>query len=243
MRGWEAAVGQPRYGPNGAAIVALLERLGVLTDREAKALASSGTLDRLGDEPWPPDMSPEDEDGLRVSAELAAIDAATAVVAPSLDARGPGPGPPRRGPLRPPARPAAPVRRPRVRSGDGAVAALARPAAAQAVHARASGPLDRAARAFARTARCAMLGPMDPWALAFALAAIVAVVAVVAARRATARATAAERRPRGRVGRAWSTPPPSAGSRAMPWPTRSTRASSTSRRTCTSVRANPAAHA
>ena len=85
MRGWEAAVGQPRYGPNGAAIVALLERLGALTDREAKALASSGTLERLGDEPWPPDMSPDDEDGLRVSAELAAMDAALAVVAPGLD--------------------------------------------------------------------------------------------------------------------------------------------------------------
>ena len=38
-----------------------------------------------------------------------------------------------------------------------------------------------------------MLGPMDPWALGFALAAIVAVVALVAARRATRRATVAER--------------------------------------------------
>ena len=38
-----------------------------------------------------------------------------------------------------------------------------------------------------------MLGPMDPWALAFASAVIVAILAVVAARRATARATAAER--------------------------------------------------
>jgi curved DNA-binding protein CbpA len=85
MRGWEAAVGQPRYGPNGAAIVALLERLGGLSDGEARALAKSGTLDRLGDEPWPPDMSPEDEDGLRVSAELGAMDAATAVTAPTLD--------------------------------------------------------------------------------------------------------------------------------------------------------------
>jgi curved DNA-binding protein CbpA len=85
MRGWEAAVGQPRYGPNGAAIVALIERVGQLTEREAKAMASSGTLERLGDEPWPPDVSPEDEDGLRVSAELAGIDAARAVAAPGLD--------------------------------------------------------------------------------------------------------------------------------------------------------------
>ena len=86
MRGWEAAVGQPRYGPNGAAIVVLIDRLGQLTERETKDLARSGTLERLGDEPWPPDVSPEDEDGLRVSAELAGMDAAAAVIAPMLDA-------------------------------------------------------------------------------------------------------------------------------------------------------------
>ncbi len=85
MRGWEAAVGQPRYGPNGASIVALIDRLGALTEREAKSLSSSGTLERLGDEPWPAGVSPEDEDGLRVSAELAAMDAAAAVIAPGLD--------------------------------------------------------------------------------------------------------------------------------------------------------------
>ena len=36
MRGWEAAVGQPRYGPNGAAIVELIDRLGHLTDSDGQ---------------------------------------------------------------------------------------------------------------------------------------------------------------------------------------------------------------
>jgi len=80
-RGWEAAVGQPRYGPNGSAVVALLERLANLTEVEARALAASGSLERLGAEPWPAGISPDDEDGLRVSAELAALDVAAAVAA------------------------------------------------------------------------------------------------------------------------------------------------------------------
>jgi curved DNA-binding protein CbpA len=84
-RGWEAAVGQPRYGPNGSAVGALLERLGSLDHAEARALAASGSWERLGDEPWPAGISPEDEDGLRVSAELAAMDAAAAVRPDVLD--------------------------------------------------------------------------------------------------------------------------------------------------------------
>ncbi len=85
MRGWEAAVGQPRYGPNGAEMLALLERLATLTENEARALAASGTLERLGEAPWPDDVSLDDEDGLRVSSELAAMDAAVAVRSDHLD--------------------------------------------------------------------------------------------------------------------------------------------------------------
>ncbi len=78
-RGWEAAVGQPRYGPNGIDVVNLIARLDTLSEVEARALAASGSLDRLGDPPWPEDVSLDDEDGLRVSSELAALDAARAV--------------------------------------------------------------------------------------------------------------------------------------------------------------------
>ncbi|HLO34723.1 MAG TPA: DnaJ domain-containing protein, partial [Candidatus Deferrimicrobium sp.] len=40
-RGWEAAVGQPRYGPNGVAVRALLERLARLDPAGVAALAAS----------------------------------------------------------------------------------------------------------------------------------------------------------------------------------------------------------
>lgn len=83
-RGWEAAVGQPRYGPNGVAVRALLGRL-----RSLDAAAVRGLTDDGPDSPiealWPPGTSPEDDEGLRVSSALAAADAATAVPTDGLD--------------------------------------------------------------------------------------------------------------------------------------------------------------
>jgi hypothetical protein len=78
-RGWDSAVGQPRYGPATAAVVALLGRLPDLDDERLRRLASSGTLERLGDAPWPQATSPEEDDALRVSSELASADAVSAV--------------------------------------------------------------------------------------------------------------------------------------------------------------------
>jgi DnaJ domain len=78
-RGWDSAVGQPRYGPATPAIGTLLERLRALSADRLRNLASTGTLDRLGDPPWPAATSPEEDDALRVSSELAAADAVDAV--------------------------------------------------------------------------------------------------------------------------------------------------------------------
>jgi hypothetical protein len=78
-RGWDSAVGQPRYGPATAAVATLLERLRGLDAEELRQLAASGTLERLGDAPWPDATSPEEDDALRVSSELAATDAIEAV--------------------------------------------------------------------------------------------------------------------------------------------------------------------
>ena len=78
-RGWEAAIGQPRYGPNGEAVRALIGRLGALDAAGVAALAKDGARDRLGDEPWPVGTSPDDDEALRVSSALAARDAAAAV--------------------------------------------------------------------------------------------------------------------------------------------------------------------
>ena len=78
-RGWEAAVGQPRYGPATAAIEELLVLLRSLTADEVRSLASTGTRERLGAAPWPRATSPEEDDTLRVSSELASADAAAAI--------------------------------------------------------------------------------------------------------------------------------------------------------------------
>jgi hypothetical protein len=78
-RGWDAAVGQPRYGPATSAVQGLLGRLAELSPAEVRALAATGTRERLGDVPWPGGVSPEEDDALRVSSELAGHDAAKAV--------------------------------------------------------------------------------------------------------------------------------------------------------------------
>jgi hypothetical protein len=78
-RGWDSAVGQPRYGPATATVTRLLERLRRLTPDDLRELAATGTLERLGAAPWPDAASPEEDDALRVSSELAATDATAAV--------------------------------------------------------------------------------------------------------------------------------------------------------------------
>ena len=90
-RGWDAAVGQPRYGPNGDAVRALLARLGALDKSGVGALAATARRAGYGEggsgepDPWPPDRSPDDDEALRVSSLLAAADAADAVPAGLAD--------------------------------------------------------------------------------------------------------------------------------------------------------------
>jgi curved DNA-binding protein CbpA len=84
-RGWDAAVGQPRYGPAGAEIEALIKRLERLLPTELRALAASGTTQALGDEPWPADTTPDDDEALRVSSVLAQRDVARVIGDVSLD--------------------------------------------------------------------------------------------------------------------------------------------------------------
>ncbi len=79
VRGWEAAVGQPRYGPNGTAVEQLLGRIAALDPAGVRHLAATGAGLAGSEPPWPPSISLEDEDGLRISAQLAARDAAAAV--------------------------------------------------------------------------------------------------------------------------------------------------------------------
>jgi hypothetical protein len=86
-RGWDAAVGQPRYGPATPAVLDLLHRLATLSTEEVRRLASTGTRERLGEVPWPGWTSPEEDEALRVSSELASRDAATAIAASGTSER------------------------------------------------------------------------------------------------------------------------------------------------------------
>jgi hypothetical protein len=87
-RGWEAAVGQPRYGPNGVAVRGLIGRLGDLDAAGVAALAATAAragIDGRSDDPWPPGTSPDDDEALRVSSVLAAHDAAAAIDGSAAD--------------------------------------------------------------------------------------------------------------------------------------------------------------
>ena len=84
-RGWDAAVGQPRYGPAGVDVEALIQRVERLSPAELRALAATGTTQALGDEPWPADTTPEDDEALRVSSVLAQRDVARVIEGASLD--------------------------------------------------------------------------------------------------------------------------------------------------------------
>ena len=80
-RGWEAAVGQPRYGPNGDAVRGLIDRLRGLDPSGVAALAAiaPGSRAVAWDDPWPPSTSPDEDEALRVSSVLGARDAAAAI--------------------------------------------------------------------------------------------------------------------------------------------------------------------
>ena len=58
----------------------------MLDEAGVARLAATGTRERLGEEPWPPGVSIEDDEALRVSSWLAGRDAAAAVEAASMDA-------------------------------------------------------------------------------------------------------------------------------------------------------------
>jgi curved DNA-binding protein CbpA len=75
-RGWEAAVDQPRYGPNTAAVADAIQRLAALSSTERSRLAADAGRPTLrADLPWPRGLSASDDDALRVSSALAQRDA------------------------------------------------------------------------------------------------------------------------------------------------------------------------
>ncbi|MFL5757760.1 MAG: hypothetical protein ACJ77N_15895, partial [Chloroflexota bacterium] len=91
LRGWEAAVDRSRYGPNAAVVDPFLDRVRSLTSEEAAAIVRAARGVPGSERPWPEGFDPAEHDGLRVSAALAARDAAAALgpelVRPAVTAR------------------------------------------------------------------------------------------------------------------------------------------------------------
>jgi hypothetical protein len=78
MRGWEAAIDQPRYGPNTSIVRRFLERAGGLDGGALDAMVQASGRSRIPADPWPRGLDPEEDDGLRVSSVLAGRDAVAA---------------------------------------------------------------------------------------------------------------------------------------------------------------------
>ena len=84
-RSWEAAIDQPRYGPNTPAVRRVLDRAAQLTPDELHELVRAAGRGRLEAVPWPRGIDPLEDEVFRVSSALAARDAAAAPSPAGLD--------------------------------------------------------------------------------------------------------------------------------------------------------------
>ncbi|HEY7735976.1 MAG TPA: J domain-containing protein [Candidatus Limnocylindrales bacterium] len=84
-RAWDAAVDQPRYGPNTPAVERFVARTSRLTPGEIATMLRASGRSRVPADPWPRSLDPEDDEALRVSATLAQRDASEAVWTATLD--------------------------------------------------------------------------------------------------------------------------------------------------------------
>jgi hypothetical protein len=78
MRGWEAALDQPRYGPNTRLVRRLIDRAADLDPAALATMIRASGRSRIPADPWPRGLDPEEDDGLRVSSALAGRDAIAA---------------------------------------------------------------------------------------------------------------------------------------------------------------------
>ena len=84
LRAWEASVDQPRHGPNARVVAAVRDRVAAMTRPELAAFLRASHGISGGDRPWPEALDLEEDEALRISAELAARDVAAAVAVADL---------------------------------------------------------------------------------------------------------------------------------------------------------------
>ena len=86
LRAWEASIDQPRYGPNGAEVIAVAARVRSMTDGEVAAFVHASAGIPGDDRPWPAALDPDEDEALRISALLAGRDFAAALPSQGLSA-------------------------------------------------------------------------------------------------------------------------------------------------------------
>jgi hypothetical protein len=74
LRAWDASVDQPRHGPNGTAVAALVDQVRGWTPADVAAFLRASAGVDAGQRPWPAALDREEDEALRISAELAARD-------------------------------------------------------------------------------------------------------------------------------------------------------------------------
>ncbi len=84
LRAWEASIDQPRHGPNARLVAAVRDRVAAMTRSELAAFLRASHGISGADRPWPAALDPEEDEALRISAELAARDMAAAVAVADL---------------------------------------------------------------------------------------------------------------------------------------------------------------
>jgi hypothetical protein len=84
-RSWEAAIDQPRYGPNTPAVERLVDRARRLATDDLRRLVRAAGRGPIPDLPWPAGIDPSEDEVFRVSSALAGRDAAAAPSYEGLD--------------------------------------------------------------------------------------------------------------------------------------------------------------
>jgi DnaJ domain len=84
LRAWEASIDQPRHGPNARVVAAVRDRVAAMTRPELAVFLRASQGISGGDRPWPTALDLEEDEALRISAELAARDVAAAVTVADL---------------------------------------------------------------------------------------------------------------------------------------------------------------
>ena len=79
LRAWDASLDQPRYGPNGAAVEAVVARVRAWAPGDVAAFLRASAGVDASERPWPDALDREEDEAPRISAELAARDVAAAL--------------------------------------------------------------------------------------------------------------------------------------------------------------------